>query len=849
MIQNYRTPALNNSGELVGLIDLLLHTDQRLEEMTAGEVDAVLDAEGRSYVLIGAQERMRKRCAGASEKTKFRDPMLSVALSSMSDFAQIYDLEGRICFANRALLSLWGLSLETVEGKNFFDLGYPVDLAEKLQRQLKTVIETGQKVVDETAFTGATGTEGYYEYIFSPVEGVGGAVEFVVGTTRDITERKLSEDALHRQRIELRVLFDLIPAMLCIKDTENRFVQVNRRLAEASGRTVEEIEGKSAEDLYPLEAAKYFADDLEVIRSGEPKLEILEVLRTQEGVERWVQTDKVPIRLKDGRTVGLVVMTQDVTARKQAESALSESEERLRLALDAAQIGMFDWDLESDMVVTSPGHDELWDYASNGFETNVATFLDRVHPEDSSALGREIQRCKDADERFDHEFRIVWPDRTIHWLSAQGKFSYDTVGRPLKLRGLTQDITRRKSAETALRLMNEELEERVSKRTSDLEGAKEEADRANNAKSEFLSRMSHELRTPLNAVLGYAQLLDLRFDDPKITESTRSILKSGQHLLQLINEVMDLSRIESGLFAISIEPVLVAEALVDAVALVQPLADRANVRLKIERESCADLYLLADRQRLVQVFVNLLGNAIKYNKPFGRVSVLCKGQLESTGRIEISDSGFGIAPEDQELLFEPFRRFGDHLVEGTGLGLALSQRFIRLMGGTLGLAESSPAGSTFFIELDACPSPNDKVNAVSKGDSLAGPLRSLRGTVLYIEDNPANLRLLELVFAESPNITLLTASQGSLGCEMAVQSRPDLILLDLHLPDQMGDQILNRLKADVHTWSIPVVMVSADVTPKQMRALREAGAVDYLTKPIDLRRLFAVLGEFLPKAE
>jgi CheY-like chemotaxis protein len=346
--------------------------------------------------------------------------------------------------------------------------------------------------------------------------------------------------------------------------------------------------------------------------------------------------------------------------------------------------------------------------------------------------------------------------------------------------------------------------------------------------------------------MGYAQLLDMQYDDPNIAEATRSILKGGQHLLQLVNEVLDLSRIESGIFAISLEPVSVEEVLGDAIGMVQPLADRDGIRLVIDWAGCKNLYLEADRQRLVQVLVNLLGNGIKYNRPNGRVTVLCRAKSETSARIEVVDTGFGISPVDQKRLFEPFQRFGDHLVEGTGLGLALSERFMRLMGGRLGLSESSETGSTFFVDLPCSVSPDQNPESTTRLDSSPSSQVTCTGTVLYIEDNPTNLRLLEAVFAETPNLVLLTAPDGKLGFELAIQGQPDLILLDLHLPEQHGDQVLRRLKEEVTTRSIPVVMISADATPKQMQTLIAAGAVDYLTKPIELRRLFDVLGEYLP---
>ncbi|MBI3721650.1 MAG: response regulator, partial [Fimbriimonas ginsengisoli] len=411
---------------------------------------------------------------------------------------------------------------------------------------------------------------------------------------------------------------------------------------------------------------------------------------------------------------------------------------------------------------------------------------------------------------------------------------------------VARDITERKAAEQAIRALNADLERRVGERTAEFQHAKEEADKANLAKSDFLSRMSHELRTPLNSVLGFAQLLDLQYDDPKIKEATGSILKGGQHLLQMINEVLELSRIETGSLPVSVEPVAVAGVVREAVGLLQPIADGAGVGISFEDGVCEEVHVRADRQRLLQVFINLLSNAVKYNKPGGSVCVRCSEQADGISRIEVSDTGLGISLEDQELLFQPFQRFGDQGVEGTGLGLALSERFVKLMGGSLRLSESTAEGSTFCVDLKATKASYQKPEIVA--GLFASSLASCHGKLLYVEDNISNMRLLEMFTFGFENISLIPAMQGRIGLELAREHHPDLILLDLHLPDLMGDEVLRRLKSDPATSSIPVVIVTADATARQIKALFAAGAAEYLTKPLDFKMLVAVLEEHLPRS-
>lgn len=379
-----------------------------------------------------------------------------------------------------------------------------------------------------------------------------------------------------------------------------------------------------------------------------------------------------------------------------------------------------------------------------------------------------------------------------------------------------------------------------------LQRSKDEAERANAAKSDFLSRMSHELRTPLSAILGFADLMRLHEIPPERQKQfIERIHKAGMHLLELINDVLDISRVESGTLSVSIEPIAVEPLIADTIELVQPMAAAGGIRAFSAGESTEEV-VMTDANRLKQVLLNLLSNGVKYGSGGGEVRLT----RERTGdrlRISVTDTGPGISEEDQSRLFQPFERLGAARsgVEGTGIGLALSSRLVELMSGTIGVESAEGRGSTFWIELPLASGP--AVPVVSEVESLMrpAPVGARPFTVLCVEDSLSNFMVIEGVVALRPEIRLLPAIQGRIGFDLARRHRPDLILLDLNLPDVPGDEVLRRLKADAETAPIPVVVVSADAMPARTRQLIGLGAHAYITKPIDIKAFLRVVDAFL----
>ena len=392
----------------------------------------------------------------------------------------------------------------------------------------------------------------------------------------------------------------------------------------------------------------------------------------------------------------------------------------------------------------------------------------------------------------------------------------------------------------------------------EMENAKSVAEKANLAKSEFLSSMSHELRSPLNAILGFAQLMES--DSPPPTdaqqESIAQILQAGWHLLKLINEILDLTKVESGQVPMSREPVGLAEVLQECQSMIEPEAQERGIGMTFP-QSGMPYFIHADRTRVKQVMINLLANAIKYNREQGTVEVVCTESTPGRLRISIKDSGAGLTPEQLGQLFQPFNRLGQEAggEEGTGIGLVVAKRLVELMGGSIGVESSVGVGSVFWFELDLVAEPALAVDESTQdgGGTVAQPPQVAREagvrTLLYVEDNPANMRLVEQIIARHPDLNLLAAVNGNSGIEIARDKQPDLILLDINLPDISGFEVLKILREDPVTAHIAVIAISANAMPADIKRGLKAGFFRYLTKPIKVDEFMEALDVALEFAE
>ena len=493
--------------------------------------------------------------------------------------------------------------------------------------------------------------------------------------------------------------------------------------------------------------------------------------------------------------------------------------------LDLAYDAVFTWDFETRCIqFWNRAASHLYGYSqAEALGQDPQTLLQSWYPVPLEAIVAALR----SDDHWEGELEHRTKDGRILQISARWAVQRDSRGEPLSVLEINRDISaERRSAD-------------------ELRAARDAAEQASVAKSEYLSRMSHELRTPLAAMLGFSDLLEMREPREDQVQAIEAIQRAGSHLLSLVNDVLDIARIESGRETLSLEPVDVRAVLEESVGLVAQAAAERRILLGVRLDEAEQVYVRADRQRLLQVLLNLLSNAIKYGTAGGHVGV---GATVGTRQVEIHvvDDGPGLSEEEQERLFQPFERLGAERshVQGTGLGLALSRQLTAAMGGTVTVTSAKGEGATFSVSLDRATGTDAASVVPATGPSVLRDALPKR-TVLYVEDNLATIGLVESIFALRPNLRLITAMQGGLAIELAREHRPDLIILDLHLPDLNGDEVIHRLRNDPRTAEIPVLMYSADATERQVERLLAEGAAAYLTKPARVTEFLHVLDRTL----
>jgi PAS domain S-box-containing protein len=647
----------------------------------------------------------------------------------------------------------------------------------------------------------------------------------------DISLHRAAEASLLQQQRMLQLVQQTTAQGFWFIDTELRTVDANPAMCRMLGLEREALLGRSIFDFVDATQAEIFRRHAALSAQGVASgYEIR--LRRADGASIDCFNNATPIFDADGRRHGSLGLFTDVTPLKQAKNQLQLTTELLAQKSQVLEVTL-DSLAQGVLSVDANGQINAWN----------RRFLELLEVPEEFMARRPgfLELCRwQIDQGLLPPQPLYWPAITFTYQRTRRDGTIVEVQTHVADDGgivrTYTDITTRQQAETALRT------------------AKDEAERANRAKSEFLSRMSHELRTPLNAVLGFAQLLQTEADEPlspRQAARVQEMLRGGHHLLRLINDVLDLSRIEAGALQLDLEPVDLADLVGDCIRLVAPAASDRQVTLHVQPGAPDRQHVQADPTRLRQVLLNLLSNAVKYNRPGGLVEVSWTPEPERASLcLAVADTGPGLSAEQQSRLFQAFERLDARHspVEGAGIGLALSRWLVTLMQGEIGVDSTPGQGSRFWVRLAEAPRPQP---APARSEP-AGPARRPEpephhDTVLYIEDNTVNQLLMEGMLAQRPGVRLLTAGLPETGLSMALQAQPALVLLDIQLPGMDGYAVLKHLRADPRTAHIPVIAVSANAMPDDLRLAREAGFDDYVTKPVDLRALLAAVARVLDR--
>lgn len=518
-----------------------------------------------------------------------------------------------------------------------------------------------------------------------------------------------------------------------------------------------------------------------------------------------------------------------VASLKEREHSLAQSEERFALAMKGSNDGLWDWDLKSGEIYYSPRWKSMLGYKEDELINNHDSFETRVHPDDLAQVKQQIENhLSQKTKTFNIELRMRHKDgHYLDILSRGFVLRDDTDNQPLRFVGTHVDISKRKRAEIALI------------------AAKDEAQRANETKNQFLSNMSHELRTPLNAIIGFADILSYN-KDTHLSESEKSqlaeITSAGWHLLELINDILDLSRIETGDLHVELVDINLDELLDECEFSLAAIAKHRQISIT-RKLSCKNIKVIADRSRLKQVLLNLLSNAIKYNKENGKVIIDCEQSNNQQLKLNITDTGPGIDEDRHKELFEPFNRLdSDHSIDGTGIGLSITRQLINLMHGGIGLESKPGDGSTFWFTLPIADIA-DETNSNSQ-NSLPDQLKpnDPEHTVLCVEDNHTNMMLMKEILR---HYQFIEAETGELGVELALKHKPDLILMDINLPGIDGTEALQQIRNNKETRNIPVIAVSGNALQSDIDLAMSLGFDDYLTKPVEIKHLLKTINQVL----
>ena len=823
-------------------------------------VTALRDAQDNiiGYLIIGTDNTARKQ----AEEELLKAGALQNAIFNSAYFSSIAtDAKGVIQIFNVGAERMLGYKAADVVNKitpaGISDPQEVIARAAALSLELFTPITPGFEAL---VFKASRGIEDIYELTYIRKDGsrfpaivsvtaLRDAQENVIGYLligTDNTARKqveaeqaLLDQRLRDQQFYTRSLIESSTDALMTTDPRGIISDVNQQMEALTGNTRDELIGAPFKNYFtdPVRAEAAITRAL-----SEGKVTNYELTaRDRDGKETVVSYNATTFYDRDRKLKGVFAAARDVTDRKRVEAEQTLLDQRLR---DQQFYTRSLIESSTDALITTDQRGIISD-VNQQMEALTGSTRDELIGAPFKNYFTEPLRADAAITRVLSEGKV-----TNYELIARHRGGKETVvsynattfyDRNRNLQGVfaaARDVTDRK-----------QFEHRLQENNLELEIAKAAAEKANQAKSEFLSNMSHELRTPLNAVLGFAQLMATETPAPSPEQklSIDQIMQAGWYLLRLINEILDLALIESGKITMSNEAMSLNDVLDACHAMIEPQAKKRQIKMHFPNTEEA-FYVHADRTRVKQVLINLLSNAIKYNRDNGEVIIRCMKTSEGLVQIKIEDTGNGMTPAQLAQLFQPFNRLGQEgsNVEGTGIGLVVTKQLVEMMGGAIGVESQVGVGSVFWIELPASSAPvllleKSEVVAQKAQISSTTQLQSVQRSLLYVEDNPANFALVEQLIARRQDISLLGAADGHLGVQLALEHQPDVILMDINLPGISGYAALNILRNDPKTAHIPIMALSANAIPRDIVKGLEAGFFRYLTKPINVAELMESL--------
>jgi PAS domain S-box-containing protein len=828
---------------------------------------SLTDDNGIEEEIVLMQENITER-KQAQQKLEASEKRYHSIFQGSPDGILIADVETKmIAYANSAQCRLFGYTEEQFKTMSIADI-HPLDTFAHTLAEFESMLR-GEKALAENIQCLKKNGEIFYADISGAIILFNGKTN-LLGFFRDITERKNAETALkaseekyHKDLIFLQSIIES-PITIVIFSIDKDYCY--KRFTESHKETMRKIWGVDIQigmNLLDLisnpEDRKKAKDNFDRAFGGDFFI-LTEEYGDKELSRIYYDNYYSPVNDAGGNIVGISVFVLDVTQRKQAELEVIKLNTNLELTVNRRtsqyQEALGRLEKIADRVPgvvyqfqMNPDGSSCFPFASDGIQDiyrvnpeevvhDASIVFSRIHPDDFGGVVASIQASAKNLTLWQYEYRVKFDDGNVRWLSGNAQPQSEADGTVL-WHGHISDITDRKQAEAAIIK------------------AKDEAVMANQAKSEFLSRMSHELRTPMNSMLGFAQLLDMAELKGSHKKGVTHILNSGKHLLNLINEVLDISGIEAGRVSLSLVPVQLSSIIMETIDTVHIAAQAIHVKIEWVNTDHDLLFVKADPHRLRQVLLNLINNAIKYNNEGGSVTIKTEIRqaiaLEmSLVRISVSDTGGGINPENIEKLFMPFERIGAEKtgIEGTGLGLMVVKKLMNAMGGSVGVESVPGEGSTFWIELPHSEDQETEAWQTEQKSLSHAMINEKTGTILYVEDNASNTELVEQILLDHrPSIHFVNTTKGAQAVSLAIENSPDLILLDLDLPDLQGYEVIKFLQAEEKTRNIPVVVISADAMPRQIEKLMNAGSKDYLNKPLDIRTFLAVVDEWVGSAK